>query len=348
MKVFNVRNVQVALIHGMDALRSPVNYHLQKSRNGNTLEFNTPITTVYTRPMERVLFWEERDANPFFHFFEGLWMLGGRDDVDSINWFNGNMKQYSDDGVTFNGAYGRRWRSYFRKDQLSIIIKRLKADKEDRRCVLGMWDPIKDLISLEKDNSVDIPCNTHVYFKIREAKLNMTVCCRSNDMIWGAYGANAVHFSMLQEYMAAKIGVPVGTYTHVSDSLHVYEDVFEKLHKKMLDIDPFGWPINNPYDSEIVAPYPMFVDADIPMWNSDLQQFLTYTEQLQKRADKWDEVELLYINPFFTNVAVPIIEAWHLHKTKKRTEDAIWYLEQNCQATDWALAGVEWLQRRIK
>ena len=33
-------------------------------------------------------------------------------------------------------------------------------------------------------------------------KLCMTVCNRSNDMLWGAYGANVVHMSMLQEFVA--------------------------------------------------------------------------------------------------------------------------------------------------
>ena len=47
--------------------------------------------------------------------------------------------------------------------------------------------------------------------KIKNGRLQMTVHCRSNDIIWGTYGANAVHFSILQEYVAARIGVDLGT-----------------------------------------------------------------------------------------------------------------------------------------
>ena len=43
-------------------------------------------------------------------------------------------------------------------------------------------------------------------------------------MLWGAYGANAVHMSVLQEYVATALNVSIGTYTQMSDSLHIYEN----------------------------------------------------------------------------------------------------------------------------
>ena len=89
-----------------------------------------------------------------------------------------------------------------------------------------MWNPWGDLDS----SSIDIPCNTNIYFKIREGELQMTVCNRSNDMIWGAYGANAVHMAVLQEYVAAQLDVPMGKYYQISDSFHVYEnEQWEKI-----------------------------------------------------------------------------------------------------------------------
>ena len=57
----------------------------------------------------------------------------------------------------------------------------------------------------------------------------MTVCCRSNDIIWGTYGTNAVHFSMLQEYLAARLNAQLGVYRHISDSFHAYSSVLEKV-----------------------------------------------------------------------------------------------------------------------
>ena len=62
-----------------------------QTRNGPALEFPTPVTTTYTHSRERVLFYSERDTNPYFHLMESLWMLAGRNDVEWITKFNGRM-----------------------------------------------------------------------------------------------------------------------------------------------------------------------------------------------------------------------------------------------------------------
>src|SRR5690242_7931923 len=128
---------------------------LRQSRNGEVLEYPDPVTTKYRYPRERVLFDEKRDSNPFFSFFEGLWMLAGRNDVAWISQFNKRMMSYSDDGVTYHAAYGHRWRQHFDKDQLPEIIDLLKGNYDERRAVLQMWDPRTDL----GRNGKDLPCN---------------------------------------------------------------------------------------------------------------------------------------------------------------------------------------------
>ena len=63
-------------------------------------------------------------------------------------------------------------------------------------------------------------------------------------MLWGAYGANAVHMSVLQEYIAASLELEMGPYYQVSDSFHVYEnnvwdkvkDIPIKLSEKFSDL----------------------------------------------------------------------------------------------------------------
>ncbi|MHC4157178.1 MAG: thymidylate synthase [Planctomycetota bacterium] len=131
-------------------------------------------------------------------------MLAGRNDVEWLAYFNANIANYSDDGEKFHGAYGYRWRKHFEGDQLMDIARALKANHDCRRQVLQIWDACDDLGRCSKD----LPCNLTVHFQIGGTRirpvLNMTVFNRSNDVVWGAYGANAVHFSMLQEYMANK------------------------------------------------------------------------------------------------------------------------------------------------
>jgi thymidylate synthase len=337
MKVIEARNVQEAFQKGMYHIN--LNGVRRESRVGDVLVSREPVTTVYEKPEERVLFWADRDANPFFHFMEGLWMLAGRNDVGWISQFSSNIAQFSDDGETFHGPYGYRWINHFVKktsddselyvpfNQLETIARMLRDNPNERRAVLQMWDAEADLGRVGKD----VPCNTTIYFKIgTDGRLNMTVLNRSNDIIWGAYGANAVHMSMLQEFMAAWIGVPIGRYWQVSNDYHAYVDVFEK-HKSVLQVEA-----SNPYDGE-VRPYPM-VNGPIEEWIGDLMMFM-------------DEGPIPGMrDAFFRKVVGPIWNSWFAWKNTEgskrvRAEAGLAELA-HCKAPDWHRACTEWLQRR--
>lgn len=234
----------------------------EETRNGPALVIPEPVMTIYERPMERVLLDLTRDVNPFFHLMKSLWMLSGRRDVASLDPFIGTLKKYSDDGETYHGAYGYRWRHFFGHDQLSEIIQILRDDPTTRRAVLTMWDPDADLGGSSKDH----PCNTQIYFRVTGGVLDMTICCRSNDAIWGAYGANAVHMSVLQEFMAAASGLVVGRMYQLSNNLHAYVDVFERLSSVVVDQSSVSLCWENQYESERVHVTPLFLQCpDVPV-----------------------------------------------------------------------------------
>src|SRR3990172_650873 len=157
------------------------------SRNGPVIQYAEPATITYRKPLERVLFNSARDANPFFHIYEALWMLAGRSDVEPLVYYNSQMAQFSDDGLTFNGAYGYRCRHAYNRsyeyddfDQLPALITHLKVKPDSRRAVLQMWNVEDDLQVI--DTSKDVSCNLCVMFMINLGKLDMTVMNRSNDM----------------------------------------------------------------------------------------------------------------------------------------------------------------------
>jgi hypothetical protein len=152
LTTINVRNVHQALTEGCYQMR--LEGIRRQSRNGLVDVLPGPCITTYKYPVERVLFYPERDANPFFHLMESLWMLAGRNDVQWINEFNSTIHQFSDNGKTFNGAYGFRWRDMFGHDQLHKVILALRNDPTCRRQVIGMWDPRSDLGAETRDVSV--------------------------------------------------------------------------------------------------------------------------------------------------------------------------------------------------
>lgn len=193
----------------------------EESRNGPVYSIAQPVVLNLWNPTKRVITDPTRNANPFFHVMEFVWMMAGSYDARWISQFNKNMMSFSDDGRIIAGAYGYRWRNHFAPDQIESVIRMLKKDPTTRRAVLAMWDPECDLEFPVKD----VPCNTHIYLRIVDECLNMTVCNRSNDLIWGALGANIVHMTFLQELIANAVGVPVGEYMVFTNNLHIYESV---------------------------------------------------------------------------------------------------------------------------
>ena len=392
------------------------------SRYGHVYHVNEPVLITYTHPKERVLFNWARDANPFFHLYEALWMLAGRNDVAPLAYYNSRMKEFSDDGETLNGAYGYRWRkarayemlglvgnesAHWRdsiggiglneteNDQLTILVNHLQANPTSRRAVLQMWSVEDDLLKIGGGcthcrgksyldspgveerytqhrlkpadkcphcnlsgisiGSKDVCCNLSVMFSLRMEPvyydpgepdqdfgeryyLDMTVTNRSNDMVWGLLGANFVHFTFLQEYMATMLRAEVGLYHHFTNNLHVYtsnwkpDDWLEEVYFR----DAFSSPLHR---------YGLDIDKTVPLLESpkrfetELAKFVEYHSRPQ--------VDLLPLEePFLKGVAQPVVMAFHAHK-RKETPQALQMAEQ-IVADDWKIAVAEWLQRRIK
>lgn len=333
MITFRVRNAQQALPTVLAALFEEG--RPRNSRNGPVLVFDGPVCIEYERPLERVIFHPRRDANPFLHFFEALWMLAGRNDLAFVSQFLKNMKNYSDDGRTLHGGYGPRWRSHWEgRDQISIAIQMLRENPDSRRVVVAMWDPRCDLYRVSKD----LPCNTHIYFSVRdpapEGELDMTVCNRSNDLVWGALGANVVHMSMLQEYVAACLRRPVGRYWQFANNLHGYLSTAEPLRSS---VGPMrtedGETPNDPYIGAL-SPRGMFdPDTEKRTWDRDLALFM------EAGVESYG-----YEDTFFSRVAKPLL-AGHLAYRKKDWGAAQQAIAQ-CAAADWRRAAREWVERR--
>jgi thymidylate synthase len=149
-------------------------------------------------------------------------MLAGRRDLASLAHYNSRMSKYSDDGTVLHGAYGWRWRRRFYCDQVDAAVRTLLDCPTSRRVVIAMWDPAERVsgdtpergdLEMVANDGADVPCNTHLYFDVQDGRLNMTVCNRSNDLVWGMLGANYVHFSILHEYVANAVSLPLGILT---------------------------------------------------------------------------------------------------------------------------------------
>lgn len=319
-----VRNVNTAFGEVFWKIRHYRN-EVEETRNGPVIAFPEPVITTYEFPTERVLFHSLRDANPVFHLMESIWMLAGRRDVAFPDLFNSKLKQYSDNGRTFNAAYGYRWRKHFDYDQLVEIVKLLRRDKSTRQAVMQIWDP-DDLKRKTKDKA----CNTQVLFDCRGGRLNMTVFNRSNDIWYGAYGANAVHFSFMQEFVASSIEMKVGVYRQVSNNLHLYTELYDAA---VLLNTPPNHEEYDKYIQGLARPTPIMLNNDYAGFLLDCEKFCDApTNQFAK-----------YKHPWFKNVALPMAM---ISKERRNGTGTGLDWAGKVLASDWRLATAEWIERR--
>jgi len=259
----------------------------EETRNGPVLTIPHPTLFSMENPRRRVLFNPERKANPYFHVMETVWMFAGSDSVEWLKQFNQGMLNYAEPNGLVNGAYGSRWRKHFKVDQIENVVRELQRDQNSRQAVISMYDPTRDYLSHWKDR----PCNTTIYFRTNQhGNLDMTICNRSNDLVWGACGANAVHMSYLQELVASAVGMNVGRYYVMSNNLHLYEP-----HWGLLESPQTYDRYTN--TSECTNLYPLLG------WGEDYETLLQECEVFTKYETNHD-----YHSNWINNVVIPMYE----------------------------------------
>lgn len=314
----------------------------EETRNGQALVLPEPCTIVYERPQECVILDPVRDNNPIFGLHESLFFLAGRDDAAFLDQFVSDFGQrFAEPDGRIHGSYGKRWRGWFSDnhgdyhpnnflDQIDVVVRLLRENPADRQAVLTMWDPSSDL---GVPGLKDRPCNMQIALRVRMSDrapnfgeslraLDITVFCRSNDLVFGTFGANCVHFAVLQQYLAARIGVGVGTYRQVSNNLHIYENTQAKASPRSAQ-------------EHAAPPYPgtrSLID-DPDAFDDEVREYCERPKLLKR-----------YRNSFLTEVAQPQFLANEARKD--RSWAAALGLAEHIQAPDWGRATVEWLERR--
>jgi hypothetical protein len=283
-----------------------------ETRGGPAVTLPQPIVVEIGHPEQRVVACPIRDANPFFHVMEWVWMLAGEREVEWILKFNKNYINFANDWKV-HGAYGYRWRKRW-GDQIKVVIQQLKDDKNTRQAVLNMWDPETDPLPHWKDR----PCNTQIVFRGGES-LSMTVFNRSNDLFWGMFGANIVHMTFLHEMVAALTGLPLGIYRVVSNNLHYY--VMENY--PVFPFTPVKYDI---YDD--CSFYPFVGERE--SYEDLVQDASNMVRSIHEYKTKW-----------FQNVGL------HIHNAYLDKEHRYIHI-MRIKAEDWQTACLEWANRRMR
>lgn len=187
---------------------------------GNTRELNN-VKLVLKDINQNIV--SVRGLSPSYLAGELLWYFNGDNSLDFINNFSKFWNGISDDGITCNSAYGHVMQIKHGFNQIDKVIEILEADPLSRRAKININTPNPNV-----KETLDEPCTMSLHFMIRKNKLDCTVVMRSND-VWFGFPYDVAFFTTLQKYIASRLNVGYGWYTHFAVSFHVYDRDAEKI-----------------------------------------------------------------------------------------------------------------------
>ena len=161
----------------------------------------------------------DRKFNLEYAEAEWQWYLSGDPSIDKLGEINGSIppiwEKMADSDRKVRSNYGWQWE---RNHQLDKVVAMLKSNPETRQAVISIYDG-KEISTYRKDT----PCTYAVQFTILDSKLHMAVLMRSNDL-WFGFCNDQYCFASLQELVADRLSIELGTYYHFAHNLHLYNN----------------------------------------------------------------------------------------------------------------------------
>lgn len=256
---------------------------------GNRSRECVNVAFTLTDPCRRTPYLTARRPNVVFNHAEALWYLAGRDDLAMIGYYAPRLRSRSVDGFRLTGtAYGPRlFRTpgEDRPSQWDRVVDLLRRDPDTKRAVMTVMRPAE---LVEPDNP-DVACTVALQFLLRDGCLHLVVTMRGNDAVIGLV-CDVFSFTVLQEFTAVQLGVPLGTYTHQVASMHVNEPDLNRMHVIATEPEP-----DHPF-SETPMPADTTWDtiSDVLRWEADLRTNRRQFEPATVSLSYWQQVLLVF------------------------------------------------------
>jgi len=182
------------------------------------------------------MYMNDRRSSQFAYIAaELVWYFMGREDLDFIKHYAKFWEILVNDDGTLNSAYGNlifREENEYGYNQYKWAYDSLVKDKDSRQAIMHFNKP-----SHQYEGNKDFVCTLNGVFMIRNDKLNFTIMIRSNDVILGL-PTDIAFFTKLQEQMLNHLRsvypeLEMGKYTHIANSMHLYERNFELVNEML-------------------------------------------------------------------------------------------------------------------
>ena len=193
----------------------------------------------------------DRDIGYKFMAAEAWWILTGQNRVKTIKEY-GDIAQFSDDGIHFDGAYGPKV-----VDQLRYVSDVLYSDKSSRQSVMSIWRP-------NPRDSKDIPCTLTLQWLMRDSQLDCVANMRSSDA-WLGWPYDVFNFSMISGYILLLLreqreypSHSLGTLYINVGSQHLYEKNREEAEiivkqDHWNEVSPLFSPLGYTHPDDLIA-----------------------------------------------------------------------------------------------
>ncbi len=153
--------------------------------------------------------------------YELLWFLRGE---TNVRWLQDHGVTIWDEWADANGelgpVYGYQWRSWPSRtdgtiDQISNLIRDIKANPDSRRLIVTAWNPA-DVPAMALP-----PCHCLFQFYVADGKLSCQLYQRSADIFLGV-PFNIASYALLTLMVAQVVGLEPGEFVHSFGDAHLY------------------------------------------------------------------------------------------------------------------------------
>ncbi|MCC5574454.1 thymidylate synthase [Microtetraspora sp. AC03309] len=186
---------------------------------GNTARECLNISFALADPRRRTPNTPARKTNIIFNYAEALWYLAGRSDAEMIGYYAPRLRALAADGKQLTGtAYGPRLFHPQGDSQFDHAMRLLTKDPGSKRAAMVIMRPDE----FADPANPDVACTVGLQFLIRGGQLHTVCFMRGNDAMIGLL-CDVFSFTLIAEFAAIQLGVPLGTYTHHVASMHLNE-----------------------------------------------------------------------------------------------------------------------------
>lgn len=228
--------------------------HYRPSRNGGCTSI-FDVTFEVDNPRSRHLYLKGRKSNIFALIAETFWVFAGENEVDPyLSFFLPRAPQYSDDEVTWHGAYGPRIYEY--NQHVDAFNNFVTDGLTTRRSFIQISMPDQDnqaaieLMYGDGHKAKDIPCNREIHFYVEgEDQFCTKVIQRSGDIIFGTGSINPFEFSFLHEMMYNEVkreypDLKLGPYRWHVTNCHLYDFSREQAEAATQFTENYGFSLD--------------------------------------------------------------------------------------------------------